>query len=34
VCKWPEPRIDNPNSPSPRVRFSSGALVVTPSQGN
>ena len=34
VCKWPEPRIDNANSASPRTRFSSGALVVTPSQGN
>ena len=34
VCKWPEPRIDNANSASPRIRFSSGALVVTPSQGN
>ena len=34
VCKWPEPRIDNPNSSNPNIRYSSGALVVTPSQGN
>jgi len=34
VCKWDKPRIDNPNSAAPRIRYSSGAIVVTPSQGN
>jgi len=34
VCKWDEPRIDNPNSANPLARRSSGAIVVTPSQGN
>jgi hypothetical protein len=34
VCKWDKPRIDNPNSNNPRSRHSTGAIVVTPSQGN
>ena len=31
VCKWDKPRIDNPHSANPRIRHSSGAMVVTPS---
>jgi len=34
VCKWDKPRIDNPNSAAPKTRYSTGAIVVTPSQGN
>jgi hypothetical protein len=34
VCKWDKPRIDNAKSASPNARYSSGAIVVTPSQGN
>jgi len=34
VCKWNKPRIDNANSNNPTIRHSTGAIVVTPSQGN
>jgi hypothetical protein len=34
VCKWDEARIDNANSDNPKIRHSTGAIVVTPSQGN
>ena len=32
VCKWDKPRIDNPRAANPRRRYSSGAMVVTPSR--